>query len=319
MRDTKIARRLLARTAVALMAIAAPALAADRTFNFTYAGAVTGLKPGQMARVWLPVPHDSPAQQVSKLQQTFPKPVIEASDASGNIMLYLEAPAAADGTIPFTATYRITRHEIASEPAKDVEDATYLKADQLVPVGGHPASLLENLSLPADPTQLARVLYDLIDGRMQYRKDQPGWGRGDASWACDSRFGNCTDFHSLFMSLARTKGLPAKFEIGFSVPEKDEPAAVAGYHCWAFFKPAGQDWVPVDISEANKHPEKRDYFFGHLDANRVTFSTGRDLVLSPPQAGPPVNFFIYPYAEVDGKPLPAEQIKRSFHFDPVKQ
>ena len=34
----------------------------------------------------------------------------------------------------------------------------------------------------------------------------------------------------------------------------------------------------------------------------MEFTAGRDLVLSPPQDGPPLNYFIYPYAEVDGSP-----------------
>lgn len=34
-----------------------------------------------------------------------------------------------------------------------------------------------------------------------------------------------------------------------------------------------------------------------------TPETGRDLVLNPPQSGEPLNYFMYPYAEADGKPL----------------
>ena len=40
-------------------------------------------------------------------------------------------------------------------------------------------------------------------------------------------------------------------------------------------------------------------------SNRVTLSTGRDITLPEAHAGP-VNYFIYPYAEVDGKPLALE-------------
>ena len=29
---------------------------------------------------------------------------------------------------------------------------------------------------------------------------------------------------------------------------------------------------------------------------------GRDLVLNPPQQGEPLNYFVFPYAEIDGKP-----------------
>jgi hypothetical protein len=89
---------------------------------------------------------------------------------------------------------------------------------------------------------------------------------------------------------------------------------IAGYHCWAKFLPRGRGWVAIDISEANKFPEMSEYYFGNLTADRVTFSVGRDLTLDPPQAGPPLNFFVYPYVEVDGKPYPSEKVQRKFTF-----
>ena len=78
-------------------------------------------------------------------------------------------------------------------------------------------------------------------------------------------------------------------------------AEIAGYHCWSDFYIDGKGWIPVDISEAWKHPEKRDYFFGAHDVNRVQFSMGRDLRLNPAQDGKPLNYFVYPYVEVDGQ------------------
>ena len=42
-------------------------------------------------------------------------------------------------------------------------------------------------------------------------------------------------------------------------------------------------------------------------------SSGRDLLLEPRQQGGPVNFFIYPYVEVDGKPAGAK-VERTFSF-----
>jgi hypothetical protein len=44
----------------------------------------------------------------------------------------------------------------------------------------------------------------------------------------------------------------------------------------------------------------------------VQFSIGRDLTLAPPQAGPPLNYFIYPYVEVDGKAFSSVNKKFSF-------
>lgn len=53
-----------------------------------------------------------------------------------------------------------------------------------------------------------------------------------------------------------------------------------------------------------------------MDANRVQFSTGRDVNLSPKQDGPALNYFVYPYVEIDGKPY--EKLDRKFSFEEVK-
>ena len=70
--------------------------------------------------------------------------------------------------------------------------------------------------------------------------------------------------------MARSQGIPARFEIGFPLPPADKHASeIAGYHCWAEFFARNTGWVPVDISEAWKAKEKSSYFFGSIDANRV--------------------------------------------------
>jgi hypothetical protein len=74
----------------------------------------------------------------------------------------------------------------------------------------------------------------------------------------------------------------------------------------------------VDISEAWKHPEKKDYFFGSHDANRVQFSMGRDLQLTPAQDGDRLNYFVYPYVEMDGKTYSNVSLNFSFAEDTAK-
>jgi hypothetical protein len=74
-------------------------------------------------------------------------------------------------------------------------------------------------------------------------------------------------------------------------------------------------WVPVDISEASKNPKLKEYYFGNLTEDRISFTVGRDLTLVPKQDGPPLNFFIYPYVEVEGKPY--EKLRKRFTFKDV--
>ena len=297
-----------------------PAPARSRTFRFTYAAVVTGLAPGQNARVWLPVPPSDDDQDVSLVRKELPAEGRSGRDPQyGNELLYVEAKADADGKIPLQIVYRVTRREVRGDGGKAVKEdadqlARLLKADARVPIDGKPLDLLKGKDLPADQTAVARALYDVIDDALKYGKDKPGWGNGDSVWACDNRTGNCSDFHSLFLSLARSRGIPAKFEIGFPLPEKRGAGDVPAYHCWAKFRAEGKGWVPVDISEANKHPEMRDYYFGNLTENRVAFSTGRDLTLVPKQDGGPVNFLVFPYVEVDGKVWPQDKIEKKLSY-----
>jgi hypothetical protein len=72
--------------------------------------------------------------------------------------------------------------------------------------------------------------------------------------------------------------------------------------------------MPVDISEADKHPEMKDYYFGDLTADRVMFSIGRDLKLVPASTQEPLNFFIYPHIEVGGRALSQENVALQFAF-----
>ena len=120
------------------------------------------------------------------------------------------------------------------------------------------------------------------------------FGNGNSIYACNIGVGNCTDYHSYFMSLSRTMDIPARFHMGFSIPN-GVSGQVDGYHCWADYYVKGEGWYPIDISEADKNPKKEDYFFEKLDYNRVEFSTGRDLELY--NYTKHINFFIYPLVE----------------------
>ena len=159
----------------------------------------------------------------------------------------------------------------------------------------------------------ARALYDYIIDNMRYAKEGI-YGTGDANYACDSKSGNCTEFHSFFISLARSAGIPSRFAVGASIPSERNEGGIDGYHCWAEFYAEGK-WWPLDISEANKYTPLATYYFGHHPANRIEFSRGRDLRPIPlPQSGP-INFLAYPIFEIGGKPV---YVETTFSFKRTK-
>lgn len=300
----------------------------QRSFVFHYRFRVKDLESSgdaasELVRVWLPCPSNTDCQEVKRLEATAPAELAEHQEARfGNRVLYMETPIPPSGGFSVDVPYEVVRHEVLqketdgddNDPLDQELRAKLLAADQLVPISGPPLAMLDSLQLEKEPLALARQLYEVVDEHVVYKKEGTGWGRGDTEWVCQSGYGNCTDFHSLFISLARSQGLPSRFEIGFSIPNDTPEGPVAGYHCWAWFFLEGRGWIPVDISEADKHPELREYYFGNLTADRVMFSQGRDLQLTPKSAQESLNFFIYPHIEIADQPLPKEKLELQFSY-----
>jgi transglutaminase-like putative cysteine protease len=299
----------------------------SRTFVLNYEATLVGLPESASVRVWLPIPQSNGHQRVLELVQDLPATGHVGLDkVYHNKMVYFEMPATDSSEVGMRMSYQIERKEVkalsgpvTAKPlaarrltAKQLDK--YVTPNRNVPVTGKPLALLAGLQFTQEPVSIARQLYDLVDAHVRYDKSKPGYGNGDVLWVCDSRFGNCTDFHSLFISLTRSRGIPARFEIGFPLPTERGKGNIGGYHCWASFHSTDRGWIPVDISEADKHPELKKYYFGNLTENRVSFSVGRDIDLVPQQKGEPLNYFVYPHVEVDGKVWPKEKIKLSFSY-----
>ena len=297
---------------------------ATRHFTFNYAFTVKDLPAGQKVRVWFPAAHSDDYQEVRIVSAKGDLPLKKTRESRfGNEIYFAETSKSKGRDLHFEVAYDVVRHEHltlglnrprlqnASLAKKQAEE--FLAADKLVPVTGLPAELAVKVTSDKD-SQLdkAHAIYDYVFDNMSYDKSGTGWGHGDVLYACSAKKGNCTDFHSLFIAMARSQGIPSRFEIGFQVPPDQHSSQIPGYHCWAEFFNAQNGWVPVDISEAWKHQTKKDYYFGAHDADRVQFTVGRDLKLNPPQAGEPLNYFIYPYVEVGGENYP--NVANDFSF-----
>ena len=305
---------------------------ATRAFEFTYQLHVPqNPDAGKETRVWIPLPQNDGYQEIRNLRIDSAVAHTQGRDPEYGNSFAMFTPTMSQAVSGFDITLRFnaSRHEhkvfFDGAAIKAVSSSTpdpmlkrYLEPDKLVPLSGVISDLAkEHTAGDTTPLQKARHIYDYVLATMRYDKSGEGWGRGDAIWACTAKRGNCTDFHSLLIGMMRSSGIPARFEIGFPLPESKTEGDISGYHCWAEFYLDGIGWIPVDASEAWKNPAKRDYFFGAHDTNRIFFTYGRDIRLSPDQKGDPLNYFIYPYAEVNGQPFKNLQTHFSFRDLPL--
>jgi transglutaminase-like putative cysteine protease len=307
-RDGTWARAPVATASNALLGVVEGA----DTFEFVYKATLPELR--DVARMWIPLPSSDAFQTIEVKSIRVPgRREILTDKRYGNKVLFL-ALSPEDSRESLTLRFQVARREKSAyrDPASQPED--FLASEQLVPNPGAPRRFGEIASevLAGKQGDLvrARALYDHTIDQLRYMKYGAGWGQGDAVYACDTRTGNCSDFHAYFVALSRAAGIPARFAVGAAVPSERDGGGIDGYHCWAEFYAEGA-WWPVDISEGDKYSSLSTYYFGHHPANRIELSRGRDLIVEPGPESGPLNFLAYPLLEVAGKPV---SVKPVFSF-----
>jgi transglutaminase-like putative cysteine protease len=298
-------------------------------------------------RIWFAFPQEEDlAQQVRDLRVEAPYPYRVERDSEGNRVLYLEAENPKEKELTVVESFTVSRSEVRSgvdpskaRPLSDSDRASlerYLRPNKYVVIDDSIRQLADQIvGDEKNPVLAARKIYDWVLHNVDYWVKDPKTKKaspvGSTTYCLIFRTGNCTDFESLWTSLARAKGIPTRIVYGsFFKPEFDGQNQDQSYHCWAQFYAPGVGWVPHDVSVADLYagdfattpdnealvrrttadgtygsdPERVNYYFGNLDERRVTWSIGRDLILSPRQDGEPVNALAKAYVEIDGKAHP---------------
>jgi transglutaminase-like putative cysteine protease len=291
----------------------------EANFRFTYRVEIPKpTKPFQKLQLWVPMASDNLEQKITAVKMTTPLHYqITEEKQYGNKILFADLNPKTEFPAVVVIEYKVHRLGAKAHILDDFKDqehwktADYLGVNQKIPITGEISMIAgaQTKGASSDDEKISRI-YKYVTQTMTYNKDGIGWGQGDAIWACDHKRGNCTDFHSLFIGMARSQKIPARFEMGFPIPATQE-GAIPGYHCWAWVYSAKKGWVPLDSSEAKQSGKMFEYL-GYLPPDRIQFSNGRDIMLEPRQQSAKLNYFIYPHVEVDGRKT--EVFKKEFSF-----
>ncbi len=316
-----VAALFLPATSAAAEPASAAAEPLSRRFEATYVGVVENVPAGlSRLELWVPVPQDSAFQRIWNLKVDSPYPgTLRREKEFGNSYYYFSTNEPKAGKLEVRVHFEAERREIVGAALSRAGGESpenlqrFLQEEKLVTISPRVRDLAHRITGGNTTVEAkARAIYDYVVNTMVYDKTIPGWGNGDTERACDVAKGNCTDFHSLFMSLARAEGIPARFVIGFPLNPAAE-GTVPGYHCWAEFYLPDRGWIPVDASDASMATgERRNYLFGNLDPDRVQFTMGRDIRLDPPPCAETLNYFIYPYAQGDGHAITPVSIRLEY-------
>jgi transglutaminase-like putative cysteine protease len=356
------AQSTLIALAAAVVVPAAPAAPRSATFDVRHELKVVVPDDARQLRVWFTMPQDDPQQQVMQFKVDSPFPHRITTDSAGNTAVYLELAEPKMKEFSVVETFTLARREqvsgVEADKARPLavgkreEFRSFLSTNQHVIIDDRIRKLaLDVVGDEKNPVRAAHKLYDWMLANIDYwvkdPKNKKASPVGSTEYCLTAKTGNCTDFHSLWTSLARAAGIPTRMVYGsFFKKELDGQDADQSYHCWPEFYATGFGWVPHDVAvadifvgdfQSNADNEKLvrlttadgyrgadkakvDYYFGNLDERRVTWSRGRDLTLSPKQTGGPVNALAKAYVEVDGKPAVEKEVwTRKLTFRELKQ
>lgn len=129
-----------------------------------------------------------------------------------------------------------------------------------------------------NPYRLARRFYDHVIATAHYKL--LGKGLLGAKALATTGQGECGDYASLFIALARAKGVPARPVVGYWAL-----SGIDQTHVWAEFYLEGLGWIPVDPTFGQSRPGARgrpDYYFGSMDNKRVILNKGFNVPLDAP-------------------------------------
>lgn len=300
----------------------------------------------QRVRVWFAVPQDDAYQDIVEERIESPIPTSFGRDSEGNRVLYAETAGTSAKEFTIVHHFTLARREVLSNidasqarpltAAERASLAKYTTPNQHVLIDDRIRTIArEVVASESNTVKAARRLYDWELDNIDYWVKDPNNRKaspvGSTEHCLTTKSGNCTDFHSLWASLARAESIPTRIIYGvFLKKELDGQDVDSSYHCWPEFYVGGVGWVPHDVAVADIYhdtfglnadnetlvrrttadgysgPDRRrvDYYFGNIDERRVVFSSGRDLAFDPPCEVGPVNALAKAYVEVDGKVHP---------------
>lgn len=276
-------------------------------------------------QLWIPYPVTNKNQTISniKVEGDYLSSAVYTDSTYENPILYARWNSKAEKR-HLTFTFDVERAEVIKrafpkkETAWDPADySLYLSPTRFGPVSGDVKQLAEKIT--KDKTGVlakAKAIYDWTCENTWRNPETRGCGIGDMSQLLKNPCGKCADISSIFVALTRAAGVPSREILGIRQGKKPVQDISKWQHCWAEFFLPGYGWVPVDPADVRKMmlkekldlsdpktKEYRNYFWGGIDPYRIKLGEGRDLQLNPPQYGEPVNYLMYPFAQVGEETL----------------
>lgn len=281
----------------------------------------------EKAELWLPYPLSDANQTITDMdiKSNGAKVGVENDPKSGAVYLHATWTKPAE-TPCLQMSFKLDSH-YSKKPAaalKETKDAfppevmKYLEATPSLPIdkGFCAEASMEFLKKETILEKAMDIYMWVLEHTFRDESVKEGCGLGlpERTISEKSGGGKCADISSVFIALARASGIPARDVYGLRVDPAKTGEITGNYHCWTEFYLPGTGWVMADPADVRKKmlgegTEKVadakkwvDFFWAGDDLLRFAVNRDtRETVLSEATAEKPLTYFMYPYAEIDGK------------------
>jgi len=266
----------------------------------------------EIIRCWLPYPrlHEKRQPEVEFISANNENYII-ADESQLQRTLYMEKPAEKDKETVFEMSFKIKTaaqwFQINPEKIKPYEkESEFYKlhvAERLPHVVF--TEELKNLtdsivSNEDNPFHIVRKIYTWIDDNIPWASAlEYGIMENIPAYVLENKHGDCGMQTLLFMTMAKYKGIPAKWQSGWML----HPGGV-NLHDWAEVYFEGIGWVPVDQSFSQIDSEDEDvrYFYANgIDAYRLIVNDDYARDLYPAKIYPRSEPYDFQRGEVEWK------------------
>jgi hypothetical protein len=286
---------------------------------------------GDTLRCWMPYPKQDHARQTNvMLLHTFPTVCRIAPDSVGQRSIYFEQKAKKGEPTVFQISFTYRSYAQSYDLSRlfplpyKTSSALYRKYTAEQPphivfsreIRDLADSIVGNTT---EPTEIVRKLYTWINrniiwsGALEYSTMA-----NIPHYVLMNRKGDCGMQTLLFMSMARYKGIPVKWQSGWMMHPNE-----VNLHDWSEVYYEGIGWVPVDVSFGLQQSENRrirDFYISGIDAYRLIINDAISSPFFPPKQfmrSEPVDFQRGEVESTHGN-LYFDQWNYSMHVEYVK-
>ncbi len=265
---------------------------------------------GEVIRCWLPAPREGNARQSGfKILKTNPAEFSLASNDFLQRTFYMEKVAEQDKPTVFSVQFAIQ----TSAQYFDLRPESILPYNTTSDIyikntAERPPHIIFSPQITAlakrivgeetNPLKKAEAIYKWINDSIPWASAlEYGIIPNIPEYVLQNRHGDCGMHTLLFMTLARSQGIPAKWQSGFMLHPKH-----VNLHDWGEVYYEGIGWVPVDQSfklQPSGDKQLREFYTHGIDAYRLIVNDDYGRKLSPEKKYPRSEPYDFQRGEVE--------------------